>query len=41
MSLLPKAEAILGEASKENNGIEKEKLTKELFLNQNEWRENE
>jgi hypothetical protein len=35
LALLPKAKAILGEASKENSEIEKEKLSKSLFLDQN------
>ena len=35
ISLLPKVESILGEASKENNEIEKELLSKKLFLDQN------
>ena len=35
MELLPKAKTILGEASKENSEIEKERLSKSLFLDQN------
>lgn len=39
--LLPKAESILGEVSKQNSETEKEKLSKQLFINTNyfqEWR---
>ena len=35
MKLLPKAKAILAEASKGSSEVEKEKLNKELFLDQN------
>jgi len=36
MSLLPKADGILGEASHNDSKAEKEKLVKQLFLDQNE-----
>ena len=36
MLLLPKAEGILGEASRNDSEAERETLVKQLFLNQNE-----